>query len=62
MKNELILETYRKLGIGTQIDREKFLKWYPEPNKLNEKQFFIIETPNSVSEMEVLNAELARDS
>lgn len=63
MKSAEIIELYRKMGIGSEKERERFLKWTDDP-KQDERdlQTFIIETPNS-NPLEVTeHAKLAPDS
>jgi hypothetical protein len=63
MKNSEIVELYRKMGLGTESERERFLKWTEDNTKKeNELQTFIIETPNSKPLEVAENAELAQDS
>jgi ribosomal protein S18 acetylase RimI-like enzyme len=63
MKNTEIVELYRKMGLGTESERERFLKWTEDNTKKeNELQTFIIETPNSKPLEVAENAELAQDS
>jgi ribosomal protein S18 acetylase RimI-like enzyme len=63
MKNTEIVELYRKMGLGTESERERFLKWTEDNTKKeNELQTFIIETPNSKPLEVAENAKLAQDS
>lgn len=47
-----ILETYRKMGLGTQEERNQFLQWCPDSNLQNNNLVFIIESTNSDAIME----------
>lgn len=42
-----IIDIYKKMGIGTQEERNRFLQWYPNVNIQNNNRMFIIESPNS---------------
>jgi len=54
MTQEEILDVYKKMGIGTEEERNKFLQWMPQ-NKEN-GFIFIINSPNSVNIEENNNA------
>jgi hypothetical protein len=56
MKINEINEVYRKMGIGSQEERDRFLKWSPEMNSIQAQQTFIIESPNSELEQGDKNA------
>ncbi|MFH1898049.1 MAG: hypothetical protein ABH886_07395 [Candidatus Desantisbacteria bacterium] len=56
-----IINTYKKMGIGTQEERNQFLQWYPETITQNNNLVFIIESPNSETVKEGNNAQLARN-
>jgi len=58
MKLQEITEVYRQLGLGTQSERNEFLKWSFE-DTIPQQQTFIIETPNSDLKQETVNAQLA---
>lgn len=63
MTEKKIMQIYQKMGLGTQEERNKLLRWAPSAQRLDENiQTFIIETPNTNSNEEAQNAELARDS
>jgi hypothetical protein len=63
MTEEKIMQIYQKMGLGTQEERNKLLRWAPSAQRPDENiQTFIIETPNTNSNEEAQNAELARDS
>ncbi len=47
MNYQEILNTYTKMGLGTQEERNQFLQWYPETITQNNKLVFIVESPNS---------------
>ena len=65
MTYQNIVDTYLKMGLGTQEERNQFLQWCPETTPQNNKFVFIIEAPNSGKSMEteklkeVENAQLA---
>jgi len=59
MTNQEILNTYKKMGLGTQEERNQFLQWSPETNTQNNNFVFIIESPNSETLKEDKNAQLA---
>jgi hypothetical protein len=42
-----IINTYKKMGLGTQEERNQFMQWFQEINIQNTNLVFIIETPNS---------------
>lgn len=56
-----ILDTYKKLGIGTQEERNNFLRWSYKQNIDKNNLIFIVESPNSETAKEVTNAKLARN-
>jgi len=47
-----IINTYKKMGLGTQEERNQFLQWFPDTDAQNTNLVFIIETPNSDAIME----------
>lgn len=49
-----IINTYKKMGLGTQEERNQFLQWFPDTDAQtqNTKLVFIVETPNSDAIME----------
>ena len=51
-----IVNTYKKMGLGTQEERNQFLEWFPDTNTQNANLVFIIESPNSDSVKEDKNA------
>lgn len=55
-----IIKTYKKMGLGTQEERNQFLQWFPDTDAQNTNLVFIIEAPNSDAIMEE-NAQLARN-
>lgn len=63
MTEKTILDLYRKMGLGTQVQRNRLLRWVPTESHVDEtSQTFIIETRNTRSLEEAQDAELARDS
>lgn len=62
MTNQEILSTYKKMGLGSQEERNQFLQWSPEINAENNNFVFIIETPYSETITEDKNAQLAPNS
>jgi len=47
-----IINTYKKMGLGTQEERNQFLQWFPDTDTQNINLVFIIEAPNSDAKME----------
>ncbi len=62
MTNQEILNTYKKMGLGTQEERNQFLRWSPDVTTQNNNLVFIIESPNSETVEEDKNAQLAPNS
>lgn len=56
-----ILDTYKKMGIGTQEERNNFLQWSLDQNNNKNNLIFIVESPNSETLKEEANAQLARN-
>ena len=56
MNIQEILDTYKKIGIGTQEERNHFLQWSQDTNKQNTNLVFIVESPNSETVKEEKNA------
>lgn len=61
MTYQEILNTYKKMGLGTQEERNQFLQWSPDTNTQNSNLVFIVESPNSETVKEENNAQLARN-
>lgn len=59
MTNQEILNTYKEMGLGTQEERNQFLRWSPDVTTQSENLVFIIESPNSETSKEDQNAQLA---
>ena len=57
-----ILDTYKKMGLGTQEERNLFLQWSPEITTQTNRLVFIIESPNSETFKEDKDAQLAPNS
>lgn len=47
MNYQEIIDTYIKMGLDTQEERNKFLQWYPITINQNNNLVFIVESPNS---------------
>jgi len=47
MRLEEITEIYKEMGLGTQVERDEFLKWTTTPPKNPQYTTFFVETPNS---------------
>lgn len=58
MRLQEIADIYKELGLGSQIERDEFLKWTFDDSDAN-RQTFIIEAPNSDLKEREANAELA---
>jgi hypothetical protein len=55
MRLQEITDVYRQLGLGTQAERDEFLKWSFDDTS-QQQQTFIIETPNSDLKPEPVDA------
>jgi len=62
MKYQEIVDTYKKMGIGTQEERNSFLNWSREEESQRDSFVFIIESPNSDTVKEDKDAQLAPNS
>lgn len=58
MRFQEISDIYRELGLGSQIERDEFLKWTFEDSNEG-SQLFIVEAPNSDMKEWEADAELA---
>jgi hypothetical protein len=59
MRIEEITDVFKELGLGTQAERNEFLKWSIEDTSHQQQTTFIIESPNSDLKPEIENAQLA---
>jgi len=59
MRIQEITDVYKELGLGTQAERNEFLKWSIEDANQQHQTTFIIESPNSDLKPEIENAQLA---
>lgn len=57
-----IQRTYEKMGLGTQAERDRFLRWSSDDTEQKSNTIFIVESPNSEAPREKENAQLAPDS
>jgi len=59
MRLQEITDIYKELGLGTQTERDEFLKWSFDESKQTQEMTFIIETTKSDLNLETENAQLA---